>query len=88
MTVSLDCPQTLVTPPLATSKQSEQFARVKKTLVYSQHQQWITSTMIQQQQAQSDPFMEQAYYFSSTPTLKIVAQIKEALILPRGRARK
>ena len=43
---------------------------------------------VQQQQAQSDPFMEQAYYFSSTPTLKIVAQIKEALILPRGRARK
>ena len=37
--------------------------------------------MIQQQQAQSDPFMEQAYYFSSIPTLKIVAQIKEALIL-------
>ena len=46
--------------------------------------------MIQQQQVHRDPFMGQAYHFSSIPTLKFLAQSKEilSLILPPGRARK
>ena len=44
--------------------------------------------MIQQQQAHRDPFMGQAYHFSSIPTLKIMAQSKEDLILSPGWARK
>ena len=37
----------------------------------------MISTMIQQQQVHRDPFMGQAYHFSSIPTLKFVAEIKE-----------
>lgn len=52
--------------------------------VYSQHQQWIISTMIQQQQAHRDPFIGCAYHFCCMLTMKIVAQSKEALILSPG----
>ena len=56
--------------------------------VYSQHQQWIISTMIQQQQAHRDPFIGCAYHFYCILTMKIVAQSKEALILSPGLTKK